>query len=126
MAQLISTLPDGMPKEFAKIECQQVILRYRFNQNVPPVNLMNNTLNNSSSIQNMESRGSFYSPPGTPYTPTYTHMVQGINSGYQTDKTLNASFHDDNIDNNSQRYVGSPTYPDINSERFIRLGDNTP
>ena len=127
MAQLISTLPDGMPKELAKLECQQVILRYRFNQNVQPVNLINNTLNNSLSHQNMESRGSFCSPPSTSFS--YTQMVQGNNDGYQIEKTprmpLNSSLQEDNVDNNSQRYDAvSPTYPDMNSGRFIRLGDN--
>ena len=98
MAKLIKEIPDDMTKEMAKIECQQVIFRYRFSPQ------QNNNFGSSQSVRPL------FTPPPMPRSYSYqSHVIPAASPTPSEDNYRNDRFGN----------VCSPTYPN----EFINIGD---
>ena len=64
MAAMVKEIPDGMQKEMAKLECQQILIRYRFNPQPQPEHPLPQPSQYSQSQPNQYPRQPYqYSPP---------------------------------------------------------------
>ena len=79
MSQMIKAIPDGISKEMAKIDCQQVLLRYRFQQPIQQ------PIRQPSYQQFSQQQGtkSIYSSDDIPVTGSHTQTGQYNQSVYQ-------------------------------------------
>ena len=118
MPIMAKEIPDGMQKEMAKLECQQVLIRYRFQQ-TQNFYLQQQAYQQQTSRSLFPSQGSFSNniPSQKPYHPPQTQNYQQPSQQlYSPPRTPRAALQNQISPARSDRVNLSLSY-----DHFIRL-----